>query len=94
MHSKLSVIYRDIKAENILVTKSGYIKITDFGLSKRFNVEKENKNFTIAGTIEYFAPEIIRKTGYAKEIDLWSIGIFMYELLAGHPPFYDGINRN
>lgn len=86
MHEILKVIYRDLKPENILLTEDGHIKIADFGLSKIFK-DKNERTFTFAGTPEYLAPEIVTNKGHTKNVDLWCIGIFLYELLAGYPPF-------
>mmetsp|Transcript_12695 Transcript_12695/g.1137 ORF Transcript_12695/g.1137 Transcript_12695/m.1137 type:complete len:97 (-) Transcript_12695:347-637(-) len=86
MHTILNVIYRDLKPENMLLTADGHIKIADFGLSKIFK-DKDEKTYTFAGTPEYLAPEIITGKGHTKDVDLWCVGIFMYELLDGNPPF-------
>ena len=80
-----NVIYRDIKPENILIDKTGHIKLVDFGLSKIF--EKNEKMYTICGTSFYLAPELIIKKGYNCDADWWSLGCLVYELLSGIPPF-------
>ena len=80
-----NVMYRDIKPENILIDKTGHIKLVDFGLSKIF--EKNRKMYTICGTSFYLAPELIKKEGYNSDADWWSLGCLMYELLSGRPPF-------
>ena len=83
---KNNMLYRDLKPENIMVDASGHIKLTDFGLSKMFNKSKE-KAFTICGTPQYLAPEILSDNGYDATVDWWSLGCVMYEMLVGKPPF-------
>lgn len=85
LHS-LDVVYRDLKPENILLDHSGHICLTDFGLSKELSPDQEA--FTFCGTPEYLAPEIIQGAGHNKSVDWWSIGILLYELTVGIPPFY------
>ncbi len=85
LHKK-NIIYRDLKPENVLIDKNGYIKITDFGLSK-LNVEGNDAK-SICGTPEYLAPEIIMKMKYGKCVDWWTLGSIIYEMLVGIPPFY------
>ena len=85
LHKK-NLIYRDLKPENILIDKEGHIKLTDFGLSKILD-SPEKKSYTICGTVQYLAPEIIKGEGYNNSVDWWSLGILLFEMLTGKLPF-------
>ncbi|ETO36644.1 hypothetical protein RFI_00420 [Reticulomyxa filosa] len=80
------IIYRDLKPENILLDHSGHACLTDFGLSKELT--DGEKATTFCGTPEYLAPEIVKNEGHSKPVDWWSLGILLYELCVGIPPFY------
>lgn len=85
LHSK-NVIYRDLKPENILIDKDGYIRLADFGISKVMC--DKSMSHSIIGTAEYIAPEMFNeKRGYRQEVDVWSLGCLLYELVVGSPPF-------
>ena len=83
---KHNMVYRDLKPENILLDEKGHVKLTDFGLSKILETESD-KAFTICGTPQYLAPEVLLKKGYDKAVDWWSLGCVMYEMLTGRLPF-------
>ncbi|CAF3408642.1 unnamed protein product [Rotaria socialis] len=81
----LNIIYRNLKVEEILFEADGYLKLTDFGLAKVV----QERTYTLCGTPEYLAPEIITGIGYNKSVDYWTLGILIYELTAGATPFHD-----
>lgn len=81
----LKIAYRDLKPENLLVAADGHLKITDFGFAKKI----EEKTYTLCGTPEYLAPEIIMSVGHNLGVDWWALGVLIFEMLAGYPPFYD-----
>ncbi|ETL86643.1 AUR protein kinase, variant 1 [Phytophthora nicotianae] len=80
------VIHRDIKPENLLLSEEGTIQLGDFGWSSA-NVTAANRRDTLCGTLDYLSPEMIRGEKYDESVDIWAVGIIMYELLVGKPPF-------
>ena len=85
MH-KNKYIYRDLKPENILIDKEGHVKLTDFGLSKILK-DEESKTYTMCGTAEYLAPEVVLEKGYNMSCDWFSFGAVMFEMLCGRRPY-------
>ena len=83
---KNNMVYRDLKPENILLDSKGHVKLTDFGLSKILE-DEDDKAFTLCGTPQYLAPEVLLKKGYDKMVDWWSLGCVLYEMLMGRLPF-------
>ncbi|KAJ5067742.1 non-specific serine/threonine protein kinase [Anaeramoeba ignava] len=89
IHSK-GIIYRDLKPENVLLDNSGHIYLIDFGFAK----EKNSKSNTFCGTIEYMAPEMLLGKEQGFQIDFWSLGCLIYELIHKTPPFYSDNQDN
>ncbi len=86
------IIHRDIKPENILLDQDGRCKLADFGWSK-FNDDTHNKD-TICGTLEYLAPEMVSNSGHDEEVDIWALGILLFEMLTGRTPFHFTEDKN
>ncbi|KAL1129727.1 hypothetical protein AAG570_012671 [Ranatra chinensis] len=96
------IVHRDLKPDNLLITATGHIKLTDFGLSKmglmslatnlyEVYIDRDTRQFSdkqVFGTPEYIAPEVILRQGYGKPVDWWSMGIILYEFLIGCVPFF------
>ena len=87
MHEN-SVIYRDLKPENVMIDKDGYVKIIDFGFAKI--LKPGDRTYTFLGTPDYMAPEIIRRMGYGFSVDYFALGVLIYEKIHGHSMFSDG----
>ncbi|XP_019726991.1 cGMP-dependent protein kinase 1 [Hippocampus comes] len=84
LHKK-SIMYRDLKPENLMLDVRGYVKLVDFGFARE--LVRGEKTYSFVGTPEYMAPEIIKNQGHDFAVDFWSLGILIYELLVGSPPF-------
>lgn len=88
LHSK-GVIHRDVKAANILLDGEGNVKLSDFGCSKQYENDETQSGFlnSFKGSILWMAPEVLKKAGYGRKADIWSVGILALELLTGRPPW-------
>ena len=89
---KHNIVYRDLKPENILIAADGHLKLIDFGFAK-ITAQSNGMCWTLCGTPDYLAPEIIRARGYNSSVDWWSVGVLLFEMLAGYPPFYTEDNN-
>jgi cGMP-dependent protein kinase len=97
VHS-LGIAYRDLKPENLMLDQMGYLKVIDFGFAKKIphyvNGTLYRKSFTVCGTPEYLAPELVLSKGHDKGVDHWALGCLIYELLVGTTPFADDRQQN
>lgn len=88
LHSQ-NIIYRDLKPDNVVVGGDGHIMLTDFGLSREGVKRSDQGAKSFCGSYAYLAPEMVRKTGHGKTVDWYLLGVILYEMLTGMPPYYD-----
>ncbi|CAJ0609834.1 unnamed protein product [Cylicocyclus nassatus] len=83
---KNNIIYRDLKLDNLLLDNDGFVKLADFGLCKE-GMGPTDKTSTFCGTPEFLAPEVLTESSYTRAIDWWGLGVLIFEMLVGEPPF-------
>jgi serine/threonine protein kinase len=89
---KMNIIYRDLKPENLLIDADGYIKIVDLGFAKKLKRNQMYRTYTICGTPDYMSPEMLTNLGYNVSVDVWAVGVLIFEMICGYAPFGEQMN--
>lgn len=88
LHRK-GVLFRDLKPENLLLDSEGHVRLADFGLAKQLNPQEDVRAQSFCGSPAYLAPEMLKKEGVTKSGDIYQVGVVLYEMLVGIPPYYN-----
>uniref|UniRef100_A0A914QUA5 non-specific serine/threonine protein kinase n=1 Tax=Panagrolaimus davidi TaxID=227884 RepID=A0A914QUA5_9BILA len=86
IHLLILIIFNDLKLDNLLMDRDGYVKLGDFGLCKE-RINPTDRTSTFCGTPEFEAPEVLLETSYTSAEDFWGLGVLNYEMFSGEPPF-------
>lgn len=85
---KRNIIFRDLKPDNVVLDEDGHVLLTDFGLSKEGVLDNQAAN-SFCGSVAYLAPEMIKRTGHGKSVDWYLLGVLLYEMVVGIPPYFN-----